>query len=137
VLDEGTTFVFDSWIFISNGFGGFNSHPANSRKLEASTPTRRSDLDEFIDNLDELLLPDLVWQIEKISIFDATSTRGVPELVRLNSNQSKETTQSESLSNLEEDLDCLLNLKDEGATDCRGAAVSSNCSDSNEEYFVD
>jgi hypothetical protein len=34
-----------------------------------------SDLDEFIDNLDELLLPDLVLQIEKISVFDATSTR--------------------------------------------------------------
>jgi hypothetical protein len=31
-----------------------------SRLQEAGTPTRRGNLDEFIDNLDELLLPDLV-----------------------------------------------------------------------------
>jgi hypothetical protein len=59
VLDEGTTFIFDSWIYVANGLGGFNSHLADSRKWEASTPTRRSDLDKFNDNLDELLLPDL------------------------------------------------------------------------------
>jgi hypothetical protein len=40
--------------------GGLNSHLANSRKPEAPTSTRSSDLDEFVDNLDELLLPDLV-----------------------------------------------------------------------------
>jgi hypothetical protein len=26
MLDEGTTFVFGSWICIANGLGGFNSH---------------------------------------------------------------------------------------------------------------
>jgi hypothetical protein len=62
--------------------GGFNSHLVNSRKPEASTSTRSSDLDEFIDNLDELLLPDLALQIEKISVFNATSTRDAPEIVR-------------------------------------------------------
>jgi hypothetical protein len=56
-------------------------HLVDSRKPEASTPTRHSELDEFIDNLDELLLPDLVWQIEKMSVFDPTSTRAAPELV--------------------------------------------------------
>jgi hypothetical protein len=30
VLDEGTTFIFSSWICIANGSGGFNSHLANS-----------------------------------------------------------------------------------------------------------
>jgi hypothetical protein len=79
VLDEGTTFIFSSWICIANGLSGFNSHLANSRKLEASTPTRCSDLDE-------LLLPDLVRQIEKMSVFAATSTCAAPELVRLDSN---------------------------------------------------
>jgi hypothetical protein len=57
MLDEGTTFVFGSCICIANGLGGFNSHLVNSRKPENSTPTRSSDLDEFIDNLNELLLP--------------------------------------------------------------------------------
>jgi hypothetical protein len=58
VLDEGTTFIFSSWICVANGLGGFNVHLANSRKLEASTPTRGSDLDKFVDSLDVLLLPD-------------------------------------------------------------------------------
>jgi hypothetical protein len=60
VLDEGTTFIFGSWICITNSLGGFNSHLANSRKPEASTPTRHNDLDEFIDNINKLLLLDLV-----------------------------------------------------------------------------
>jgi hypothetical protein len=75
-----TTFIFGSWICVANGLGGFNSH------LIASTSTRSSDLNEFIDNLNELLLPDLVLQIEKMSIFDTTSTRDVPELVGSDSN---------------------------------------------------
>jgi hypothetical protein len=59
---------------------GFN------RKPEASTPTRSSDLDEFIDNPNESLLPDLVRQIKKMSIFDVTSTHAAPGLLRLDSN---------------------------------------------------
>jgi hypothetical protein len=39
-----------------------------------------------------------------------------------------------SLSNLEEDLDLLLKIKDVGATACRGA-IFDNYSDSNEEYL--
>jgi hypothetical protein len=134
VLDEGTTFVFGSWIYVANGLGGFNSHLADSSKPEASTPTRRSDLDEFIDNLEELLLPDLVLQIEKLSVFYATSTRAPPELVGSDSNQSEGTTQSKSLSDMEDDLDLLLKLKDVGAIACWVALIFDNYSDSNEEY---
>jgi hypothetical protein len=59
VLDEGTTFIFSSWICVANGLGGFNSHLANSKKPEASSLTPSSNLDEFIDNLDDSLFPDL------------------------------------------------------------------------------
>jgi hypothetical protein len=59
VLDEGTTFIFGSWICIANSLGSFNSHLANSKGLEASSSTPSSDLNEFIDNLDDLLHPDL------------------------------------------------------------------------------
>jgi hypothetical protein len=86
VLDEGTTLVFDSWICIANGSGGFNSHLADSRKPEAFVATRRSKLDEFIDNLNELLLPDLAGEIERMSVFDTTSTPAAPELVGSDSN---------------------------------------------------
>jgi hypothetical protein len=98
VLDEGTTFIFGSWICVANGLAGFNTHLVNSRKPEASTSTRSSDLDEYIDNLDELLLPDLVLQIKKIFILNTTSTRDALELVGPDSNQSEGTTQSKFLS---------------------------------------
>jgi hypothetical protein len=132
VLDGGTTFIFSSCICIANGLGGFNTHLANSREPEASSSTRNSDLDEFIDNLDELLLPDLALQIEKMSVFDTTSTRDAPELVGLDSNRSEGTIQSKFLSKLEEYLDLLLKLKNVGATACPGASVFDNYSDSNE-----
>jgi hypothetical protein len=86
VLDEGTTFVFGSWIYITNGLGGFNSHLVDSKKSKVSTPTRHSDLDEFVDNVDKLLLPDLILQIKKMSVFNVTSTRAAPELVGSDSN---------------------------------------------------
>jgi hypothetical protein len=28
-LDQGTTFVFGSWVFVANGSGGFTSHLTN------------------------------------------------------------------------------------------------------------
>jgi hypothetical protein len=73
MLNEGTIFIFGSWIRITTGSGGFNGDLANSRKPEAFAATRCSDLDEFIDNLDELLLPGLTGEIERMPLFDATS----------------------------------------------------------------
>jgi hypothetical protein len=110
--------------------GGFNSHLANSREPEASSSTRSSDLGEFIDNLDEMLLPDLALQVEKKFVYDATSTRDASDLVRSDSNQSADTTQSKSSFDLE-DLDLLLKLKDVGATACRGPPIFDNYWDCN------
>jgi hypothetical protein len=39
---------FGSWIYVANGLGGFSSHLVDPRKLEASTPTRSSDLNELL-----------------------------------------------------------------------------------------
>jgi hypothetical protein len=86
VLDEGTTFIFGSWICVADGSGGFNSHLANSKEPEASSPTSSSNLDDFIDNLDNTLFPDLAQQIEKMSVFDATSTRDASDLLGSGSN---------------------------------------------------
>jgi hypothetical protein len=52
----------------------------------ATSLTPSSDLDDFIDNLDDMLLPDLAQQIEKMSVFNATSTRDAPDLVGSDSN---------------------------------------------------
>jgi hypothetical protein len=89
--DEGTTFIFSSWICVADSLGDFNSHLANSKEPEATSSTPSSDLDNFIDNLDDMLLPNLVQQIEKISIFNMTSTHDAPDLLGSDSNQSKKT----------------------------------------------
>jgi hypothetical protein len=86
MLDEGTTFIL----------GGFDSNLVDSRKPKAPAATRRSDLDE-------LLLLNLPWQIEKISVFNTTPTCAPPGLLGSDSNRSEEAAQSKSLSDLEED----------------------------------
>jgi hypothetical protein len=154
VLDEGTMFIFGSWICVANGSGGFNSHLANSRKLEASAANECSHLDEFIDNRDELLLLDLAGEIERMFVFDTTSTRAAPGPLGSNSNRSEEArtlipfglrnatsvneeaTWSKSLSDLEKDLDHLLKLEEEGATACWGASIFDNYSDSDDNYSL-
>jgi hypothetical protein len=128
VLNDGTTFVFGSWIYVAVGSGVFNIHLADTSKPEASTATRCSDLDEFIANLDEMLLLDLAREIEKMSILDATSTRAAPGLPGLESTRCKEdrtrflfglrnaalvyqkVMRFESLFDLEEDLSHLLKI---------------------------
>jgi hypothetical protein len=50
VLDEGTTFIFSSWICDTNSLGGFNNHLAHSSELEASSLTRSGDLDELVED---------------------------------------------------------------------------------------
>jgi hypothetical protein len=90
VLEEGTTFTLGSWVCIADGSGGFNSHLVNPRELEVPAATQRSDLDEFIDNLDEMLLLDLAGEIKEHSIFKATSTRAARRFLRSDPIRSKE-----------------------------------------------
>jgi hypothetical protein len=133
VLDEGTTLIFGSWICVANSLGGFISHLVNSRKPYASAATRCSNLNYFIDDLDELLLPDLARQIERMFVFYATSIHAALGLLRSNSNRSKEAMQSKSLSDLEEDLNRLFKIRDKGGTVHRGPPILSYDFE-NEEY---
>jgi hypothetical protein len=91
LLDEGTTFILGSWICIADGLGGFNSHLANSKEPEATSSPTSSDIDDFIDNVDDMLFPNLAEQIEKMSVFNATSTRDALDLLGLDSNRSEKT----------------------------------------------
>jgi hypothetical protein len=133
VIDEGTTFIF----------GSASASPTVWVASTATWPTPRSQrplhqlkaaLDDFIDNLDDMLLPDLAQQIEKMSVFNVTSTRDALDLLGSDSNQYEKISRSKSLPDLEEDLDLLLKIKDVGATTRREAPVFDIYSDSNEEY---
>ena len=62
---QGATFVFSSWVCVANGLGGFNGPLANIREPEALEVKQKIVLDEFADNLDEMLLPNPTKEIEE------------------------------------------------------------------------
>ena len=68
-IDAGTTFIFGSWVCITNGSGGLSSHLINP----ASTKTpRREQLGEI--TFAEILLPGIAKEIENLSLSDPTPT---------------------------------------------------------------
>ena len=68
-IDVGTTFIFGSWVCITNGSGGLSSHLINP----ASTKTpRREQLGEI--TFVEILLPGIAKEIENLSLSDPTPT---------------------------------------------------------------
>ena len=66
------------------------NHLAESKGLEASSPTQHSNLDELPSELDEIMLPVHIKEIKKQSIFDTTTTRSLTPVLESNSTQSKE-----------------------------------------------
>jgi hypothetical protein len=99
-----------------------------------------SELDEFVDNLDDLLTHGFARKIEEESVFNTTPSRSATTTLGSDSLQSEdlhsrsrlgsrnsatehqEANNSESLSALEKDLDYLLQIGKPDATACRGAA---------------
>jgi hypothetical protein len=53
VPPQGTTFVFGSWVCVVDGAGNFRRFIVDM-KLKTLAASLHSDLDEFIDNLDDL-----------------------------------------------------------------------------------
>jgi hypothetical protein len=82
VPEEGTTFIFSSWVCVADGADDFHRHLVDNAKLEAPAATQCSDLDESVDNLGEMLLPDLARDLEEQSVFNATSTCAAPGFLR-------------------------------------------------------
>ena len=69
-IDAGTTFIFGSWVCITNGSGGFSSHLIDP--VSTKTP-RREQLSEITSA--EILLPGIAKEIESLSLSDPTPTR--------------------------------------------------------------
>jgi hypothetical protein len=57
MLDEGTTFIFGSWVCVTDGAGSFRWHLVDNMKPKAFATVQCSDLKKFIDNLDETPFP--------------------------------------------------------------------------------
>jgi hypothetical protein len=70
-------------LYVADGADSIHRHLINDMKLEASVASQCSSLDEFIDNLNETLFPDLAKEIEEEYVFNATSTRATLVKVHL------------------------------------------------------
>ena len=77
VPPQGATFVFGSWVCVSNSQGGFNSYLAEPKELKANSSALLKDDDSIssVEELGEILLPNLVDEIEKMSVSNTTSIR--------------------------------------------------------------
>jgi hypothetical protein len=139
VPSQGTTFVFGSWVCVADGAGSFRRFLVDMKpKTPAAGP--HSDLDKFVDDLDDLSIHASATRTGEESASGATSSGAATTLLGLDSFQSKgsrsrsrlglcnlvtdlqEADISESLSTLEKDLDSLLQLGKPEATARRGAS---------------
>ena len=71
---QGATFIFGSWVCVTNGSGGFDSHLTNSPTLKISTSEDSNKLARSHDR-DVMLLPDLAKEIEMKLEDNSSSTR--------------------------------------------------------------
>jgi hypothetical protein len=106
--EEGAAYIFGSWVCIANGSGSFDSHLANPKGPEASTPTSNHDIDELSNNLGEIQISNLIENRESESGTNSAPTRDGSELdspfgLHNTATVYREALQSESLSTLEKD----------------------------------
>jgi hypothetical protein len=132
-------FVFGSWVCVADGAGSFRQFLID---MKPKTPAvgSHSDLDKFVDDLDDLSIHGSATRTEEKSASSVTSSNAAANFLRLDSFQSKDSRSqsrlglrnlatglqeaniSESLSTLEKDLDSLLQLGKPEATARRGAS---------------
>jgi hypothetical protein len=140
MLPEGTMLVFCSWVCVVDGMGDFRQLTIDVMKPKTLAANFHSELDEFVDNLDNLLTHGSARKIEEETVFNATPPRAATTTLGSESLQSEDlhsrsrlgprnsatepqkANNSESLSALEMDLDFLLQIGKPEATARRGAA---------------
>ena len=71
---HGATFIFGSWVCISNGSGSFDSHLTNSSTLKITTLEDSNKLAGSVDH-GIMLLPDLAKEIKAKLEDNSSSTR--------------------------------------------------------------
>jgi hypothetical protein len=147
VPSQGTTFIFGSWVCIADVVGDFRRFLVDM-KPKTSAADLHSDLDKFVDDLDDLSTCVSATKIGVQSAPGSTSSSVVATSLGLDLFQSKdlrnrsprfgscnpatdlqEANVSGSFSMLEKDLDFLLQVGRSEATACRGASGCSGTSD--------
>jgi hypothetical protein len=88
VPSQGTTFVFGSWVCVADGVGSFHRFLVG---MKPKTPAAsfHSDLDKFVDNLNDLSIHGSATRNEEESTFGATPSSAATTLLGLDSFQSE------------------------------------------------
>jgi hypothetical protein len=87
VPSQGTTFVFGSWVCITDGAGSFHQFLIDI-KLKTAATGSHSDLDKFVDDLDDLSIHGSVTRTEEEFASSATSSSVATTFLRFDSFQS-------------------------------------------------
>jgi hypothetical protein len=90
MLPEGTTLVFGSWVCIADGVGNFHQLTIDVMKPKTLVASFHSELDDFVDNLDDLLTHGSARKIKEESVFNATPPRAATTTLGLDSLQSED-----------------------------------------------
>ena len=80
VLEKGTSLRVGSWIFATDGLGGFQSRSTNQDLPEAAEAAKHRDFDEFIDQLEEIGFSNLNNEARIQPEFDAIKAKTLSEL---------------------------------------------------------
>ena len=80
VLAKGTPFYIGSWIFAADGLGGFDSRPIDQNAPEASEATRRKEIGNIIDQLEEVRFSARNDKTRNQPEFDAIRPKTLSEL---------------------------------------------------------
>jgi hypothetical protein len=87
------TFVFGSWVCVTDGASDFCRFTIDVMKLKTLTVSFHSELDEFVDNLDDLSTHGSARKIEEEPVFNATPPRAATTTL------GSDPVQSENLRN--------------------------------------
>jgi hypothetical protein len=90
MLPEGTTLIFGSWVCVADGAGDFRRLAINVMKLKTLATSFHNELDEFVDNLDDLLTHGSTRKIEEESVFNATPPHAATTTLGSDSLQSED-----------------------------------------------
>ena len=80
VLEKGTSLRTGSWIFIADGSGGFENCSIDQDPLEVSEAAKQHEFDEFIDQLEEFGVSNLINEARIQPKFDAIKAKTLSEL---------------------------------------------------------
>jgi hypothetical protein len=86
---QGTTFVFGSWCCIVDGAGNFCRFTIDIMKPKTLAVSFHSELDEFVDNLDDLSTHGSARKTEEESIFNVPPPRAATTTLGSDSLQSE------------------------------------------------